>query len=171
VTTAYIGLGSNLGDRAALVAEAAGHLGFLPGVRVSALSPVYRTSPVGEDMGGEFLNAVARVETDLDPQEFLASLLALEKEMGRARLPDGKTARPIDLDLLLYGGLIIDLPAQGRLPALVLPHPRLTERLFALRPLADLCPSLIVPGFGKTVADLAGEVALRDPGQTVSPAD
>jgi 2-amino-4-hydroxy-6-hydroxymethyldihydropteridine diphosphokinase len=179
---AFIGLGSNQGDRAAFITGAVGRLAFSPGVRLAGLSRIYRTSPVGplgvapgggQVEGGEFLNAVARVETAIPPQELLARLLAIESQMGRMRKGAERdeegavTLRPIDLDLLLYGEQIVSLPAEPGRPALTLPHPRLAERLFVLRPLADLAPGLTVPGTGKTVSALAAEAALRHMGQSV----
>ncbi len=168
---AYIGLGSNLGDRRSLLIEAAGRLDHLTGTRPARLSPIYRTSPVGpvgeEGVGGEFLNAVAQVETALSPRDLLAGLLAVEKEMGRARLPLRTVARPIDLDLLLYGELVLSLAAEAGHPALILPHPRMSERLFVLAPLADLAPDLVIPGTGMPVSVLLSAAKISYPEQDI----
>jgi 2-amino-4-hydroxy-6-hydroxymethyldihydropteridine diphosphokinase len=168
VKYAYIGLGSNQGDRRSLLAEASGRLDRLPGTRMAALSPIYRTSPVGEDVGEEFLNAVARLDTALPPRDLLAGLLAIEKELGRTRLPQRPAARPIDLDLLLYGELALSLAAGAGNPALTLPHPRMSERLFVLAPLADLAPDLVVPGTGKTVSALLAAARNSYPEQDIA---
>lgn len=113
-----------------------------------ALSPLYRTEPVGGPRQPDFLNAVAAGRTRLSPLDLLALLLRLEARAGRDPRGERNAPRPLDLDLLLYGDL------QLRLPGLVLPHPRLARRRFVLAPLADLLPDRVVPGTGRTVASL-----------------
>ncbi len=149
---AYLGLGSNLGDRRGHLERALAALGREDGVRVLRISPLYETAPVGGPAGqGPYLNAVAEVETDLGPRELLATLLGIEQSLGRVRQErDGP--RTIDLDLLFHGDRVLDEPD------LVVPHPRLHQRLFVLRPLADLAPGLLHPVERRTVADLLADV-------------
>ncbi len=141
---AFVGLGSNLGDREAALAAAALRLARLDGTRLSALSSVYETAPVGGPPGQPpFLNAVAAVETALSPRRLLDGLLAIERDLGRIRGPERNGPRTIDLDLLLHG--------DSRLRAgedLEVPHPRLSSRAFVLVPLAEIAPGAILPGTG-----------------------
>ena len=151
MTTAFVGIGSNLGEREHLIEEALDLLAVEDGIELVAVSTLRETDPVGYLDQPAFLNAAARVETDLSAQELLARLLAIELELGRVR-GDGPRFGPriIDLDLLLYGQETIDEPG------LTVPHPRLAERRFALEPLAELDPALEVPGLGSVQALLAG---------------
>jgi 2-amino-4-hydroxy-6-hydroxymethyldihydropteridine diphosphokinase len=144
MTIAYVGLGSNLGDRERLIREAAELIGA---VRVST---VIETEPWGHTDQPRFLNAVAELETLLAPRRLLDHLLDVERRLGRERVGPQWGPRTIDLDLLLYGDEILDEPG------LVVPHPRLTEREFVLRPLAELVPALKIPGKGTVQAALAG---------------
>ena len=140
---AHIGLGSNLGDRDAALRGAL----ELLGTEVVAVSSFRETDPVGYLDQPRFLNAAAALDTELPPRELLARLLEVERELGRTRDGPRYGPRTIDLDLLLYGDLVIDEPG------LVVPHPRLAERRFVLEPLAELDPDLVVPGLGR-VTDL-----------------
>lgn len=155
MTRAYVALGSNLGNREAMLRLAAAALAATPGVRVLAGSRIYETDPVGPGPQGPYLNAVLELETRLPPRELLERLLAIEADAGRVR--DGGSDRPrtLDLDLLLYGDVSL------REPGLTLPHPRLLERPFVLEPLADLAPACVPPGADAPVAELADRV--RDP--------
>ena len=146
--TAYVALGANLGDRLATLRRAVGRMVELG--TVEAVSPVYETDPVGYADQPPFLNAVVRLVTDLEPEPLLDRLLAVEADLGRVRsFPNAP--RTLDLDLLLYGDLVLDTDA------LTLPHPRLHERAFVLVPLADLAPTLVHPRLGCSVAEhLAG---------------
>jgi 2-amino-4-hydroxy-6-hydroxymethyldihydropteridine diphosphokinase len=137
VTTAYVGLGANLGDRERALRQAAELLG------ARRLSTVRETEPWGVTDQPRFLNAVAELETDLPPRELLQRLLDVERSLGRTRGGERWGPRTIDLDLLLYGGETIDEPG------LTVPHPRMHERLFVLEPLAELAPGLDVPGRGE----------------------
>ena len=137
MTRAYVGVGANLGDREGTIRAA---LAALPGV--VAVSELRETDPVGVVDQPPFLNGAAALETDLSARELLAALLAVERELGRERR-ERWGPRTIDLDLLLYGDEILDEPG------LTVPHPRLHERRFALEPLADLAPSLEIPGRGR----------------------
>jgi 2-amino-4-hydroxy-6-hydroxymethyldihydropteridine diphosphokinase len=145
VTRAYVGVGANLGDRAATI-EAA--VAALPGV--VAVSELRETDPVGVVDQPRFLNGAAALDTTLSARELLDVLLAIERDLGRERRVRWGP-RTIDLDLLLYGGETIEEPG------LTVPHPRLHERRFALEPLLDLDPELAIPGRGR-VADVLAEL-------------
>jgi 2-amino-4-hydroxy-6-hydroxymethyldihydropteridine diphosphokinase len=146
--SAFIGLGSNLGDRERAIEDALRLLDAHAGIEVVAVSQVRETDPVGVVDQPRFLNAAARLETSLPPRTLLDRLLGVERELGRVRA--GRYGpRTIDLDLLVYGGEVVDEPG------LHVPHPRLHERRFVLEPLNDLDPELEVPGFGRVRALLA----------------
>jgi 2-amino-4-hydroxy-6-hydroxymethyldihydropteridine diphosphokinase len=150
VTRAYVALGANLGDREGTIRAALAVLAETPGVEVAAVSTLIETDPVGYVDQPRFLNGAAALETTLSAQELLAVLLAVERHFGRAREgvpPQGP--RTLDLDLLLYGAARIEEPG------LRIPHPRLHERRFVLAPLAELDPSLEVPGKGEIQTLLA----------------
>jgi 2-amino-4-hydroxy-6-hydroxymethyldihydropteridine diphosphokinase len=140
--TAYVGLGSNLGDREAMLRRALELLDARPGIEVVAVSALRETEPVGFLEQPRFLNAAARLETELPPRRLLSALLEVEQELGRDRSGPRFGPRTIDLDLLLYGELELDEEGLG------IPHPRLHERRFVLEPLAELAPGLVVPGRG-----------------------
>jgi 2-amino-4-hydroxy-6-hydroxymethyldihydropteridine diphosphokinase len=151
MTRAFVGLGSNLGDREATIRAGLERLADAPGVDLIRVSKLRETEPVGLLDQPPFLNGVAVVETALDPAGLLRLLLAVEVALGRDRAaapPQGP--RTLDLDLLLYGDLQID--EKG----LQIPHPRLHERAFVLEPLAEVAPGLEVPGRGTVEALLAG---------------
>jgi len=153
--SAYVAFGSNLGDRDAHLAAALAALRETPGVRVTAVSPVYETDPVGPGPQGPYLNAVIALRTRLAPRALLERLQTVEAEAGRRRGRVRHAARTLDLDLLLFGAEKIDAPG------LTIPHPRLHERAFVLEPLSDLVPDLEHPLLGETVGSLARRV--RDP--------
>jgi len=146
----YLGLGSNLGDRAAMLREAVRALES-PRLHVVRVSPVYETEPM--DVPGQhwFLNLVVEAETDLFPLQLLHRTSKLEAQLGRKRLAP-KGPRSIDIDILLFGNAVMDTPS------LQIPHPRFRERRFVLAPLADLAPDLRDPVTRKTVRDLLGEL-------------
>jgi 2-amino-4-hydroxy-6-hydroxymethyldihydropteridine diphosphokinase len=150
VTIAYLGLGSNLGDRRLLLVQAVEALGWGP-VKVVARSSVYETAPVGGPPGQPpFLNQVIAVETELDARGLWERCLAVEHALGRARAHEERWGpRTIDVDLLLYGEDEIDDED------LVVPHPRMHERGFVLVPLAEIAPDARVPGKGR-ITDLIG---------------
>lgn len=140
----FLGLGANLGDRAAALRTALAELAATPGLRLRASSTLRRTAPVGGPPQPDFVNAAARFDCALPPHRLLARMLELERRRGRTRgVPNGP--RTLDLDLLLYGEAVLDTPA------LRLPHPRLAERAFVVEPLAELAPRLPLPG-GATAA-------------------
>jgi 2-amino-4-hydroxy-6-hydroxymethyldihydropteridine diphosphokinase len=149
MTRAYVGLGANLGARAAMLRAALEQLAGEAGVEVTGVSSFRETEPIGITDQPRFLNAAARVETGLSARDLLDRLLAIERRLGRTRAGPRFGPRTIDLDLLLYGGELIDEPG------LTVPHPRLHERLFALEPLAELDPELAVPGCGALAAIVA----------------
>ncbi len=152
MTDWFVGLGSNLGDREALLCSALGELAAAPGLRLCAVSRFHETAPVGGPPQGPFLNAVARLAWAGGPEALLDLLLAVEARHGRRRgLRWGP--RTLDLDLLC------SLPAVTvhRPPRLVLPHPRLEERRFVLEPLAELAPGLRLPS-GRSVGERLGEL-------------
>ncbi len=156
--TAYVGLGSNMGERLGALRDAIRQLRTCAGVRVTGVSNVYETEAhvlPGQGAAPAFLNAVVALSTTLPARDLLASLLAVERAGGRQR--DGRRweARTVDLDLLLYGADVIDEPG------LTVPHPRLNARRFVLAPLADLAPGVAVPGTGRTVTELLA--ACEDP--------
>jgi 2-amino-4-hydroxy-6-hydroxymethyldihydropteridine diphosphokinase len=150
---AFIGLGSNLGDREAWLRFALARLSAEPGIRGIRTSRVFETDPVGGPPQGRFLNAAISCTTDLTPRELLDRLLAIERAAGRERRGERDLPRPLDLDLLLYGDRCIDEP-----PELVVPHPRLHLRAFVLAPLCDLAPELRVPTSGRLLRELLQEV-------------
>ncbi len=150
----YLGLGSNLGDRAEMLRQAVEALES-PQLHVRRLSPVYETEPV-DAAGGRFLNQVAEVETELFPMQLLHRTMKIEAQLGRRRLRRNGP-RTIDIDILLYGSFVI------KTPSLEIPHPRFRERRFVLAPLADLAADLRDPVTRKTVRDLLENIH----GQTV----
>jgi 2-amino-4-hydroxy-6-hydroxymethyldihydropteridine diphosphokinase len=146
----FVGLGANLGDARASLLRASQQLAALPGTRLLARSSLYRTAPV-DAQGPDFCNAVAELDTTLEPQALLQALQAIEHSHGRQR-PYSNAPRTLDLDLLLYGQRLIDQPE------LTLPHPRLHERAFVLVPLLELAPDLVHPRLGP-IAALAAQAA------------
>jgi 2-amino-4-hydroxy-6-hydroxymethyldihydropteridine diphosphokinase len=151
--TVYISMGSNLGDRAAMLERAVAAMDSA-GIRVARQSSFYVSEPVGAPGQAWFLNAVAEAETSLLPLQLLHALQKIERELGRRRItPHGP--RTIDLDLLFYGSSVI----RGR--ELEVPHPRLTERRFVLVPLAHIAPELRHPALHKSVSQLLAETPDR----------
>ncbi len=140
---AYVSLGSNLGDRHALLRRAARALAAEPGVEVVSASRVFETAPVGPAPQEDYLNAVLRLRCQLSPHALLNRMLAIERACGRARVDETRWGpRCIDLDLLVFADRCIDEPG------LTVPHPRLHERSFVLEPLCDLAPSEVHPRLG-----------------------
>lgn len=147
MVVACVGLGANLGDAQATVREAMRALAQLPGCHLLAASRLYRTPAWGNEDQPDFINAAAAVETMLPAPLLLEHLLQTERQFGRQRLPGERWGpRTLDLDLLLYGDEVIDLPQ------LKVPHPYLHERAFALLPLAEVAAEAVIPGRG-TVRD------------------
>lgn len=156
---AYLGLGSSVGDRPAHLRDALHRLEtFGPGLRVTALSPVYQTPHLGLKPGDAtryppHLNLAARIETDLSPDDLLQRIHAVEAAGGRQRT-ERWGPRTIDIDILLYGDMEVQTPA------LTLPHPGIVERAFVVVPLADLAPDLPLPD-GRTVEALRQSAVIR----------
>jgi len=153
---ACIGLGANLGDAAATVQAALQALDALPHTRLVKASRLYRTPAWGKTDQPAFVNAAAVLETELDARALLDAMLGIERDHGRERL-DGQRwgARTLDLDLLLYGQDVIDEPG------LHVPHPHLHERAFALVPLVEIAPDLVIPGHGRA-SDLVAAMVTGD---------
>jgi 2-amino-4-hydroxy-6-hydroxymethyldihydropteridine diphosphokinase len=165
--SAYVALGGNLGDRAANFGNALREMGSCPGLHVRRVSTYHETEPSGGPVGQPpYLNAVAQVETDIGPDALLEALLAVESRLGRTRA-ERNAPRPIDLDLLLYGDVVV---SDSRI---VLPHPRMHERWFVLAPLAEIAPDTVHPTFRRTVQELLEELrdqgsAARQPGRELA---
>ncbi len=149
---AFIGLGSNLGDRVAELDRAFAEIARLPATTLVARSAYYESEPL-DAPGEDYVNAVAHVRTSLAPLDLLHALQGIEQAHDRAR-PFPRAPRTLDLDLLLHGTRTLDTPE------LELPHPRLAERAFVLGPLAEIAPGLHVPGRGR-VEDLHAAVATQ----------
>ena len=150
-TPAAVALGSNLGDRLAHLQAAVEALEALRGVAVAAASPVYETEAhvqPGQAAQPDHLNAVVRLAVEGTPWGLLRRMQQIERAAGRASHAPRWSARPLDLDLVLFG------PAHIDEPGLTLPHPRLAERRFVLAPLADIWPDAVVPGWNLTVREL-----------------
>jgi 2-amino-4-hydroxy-6-hydroxymethyldihydropteridine diphosphokinase len=145
VTVAYVGIGSNLDDPAHHVRSALVELDELPHTRVVRQSSLYRSAPIGYAAQGEFVNAVAQLETGLPAERLLAELQEIEARHGRRR-SFANAPRTLDLDVLLYGDAVLDLPA------LKIPHPRMHERAFVLRPLVEISPEVAIPRLGPAKA-------------------
>lgn len=157
--TAFVSLGSNLGDTRAHLAFGRDALAAWPGVRLHAVSPLYRTQPQGLRGQPFFLNQAAELRTSLESLALLEALLAIEHARGRER---GVRFGPrvLDLDLLLFGNTCMDSER------LTLPHPRMLERAFVLAPLADLAPDLLLP-HGLTVREALGRISFTRAGGTI----
>jgi 2-amino-4-hydroxy-6-hydroxymethyldihydropteridine diphosphokinase len=151
-TTAIVGLGSNLAHPRRQLARALRALARVHGVLAIAASPNYASAPVGcEIPQPDYVNAVARVRTTLRPRALLRALHGIERRQRRRRAdePRRNAPRTLDLDLLLYGR------RRMQLPGLAVPHPRMHERAFVLRPLVELDPTATIPGRGLARRDLA----------------
>ena len=153
--TVYLSLGSNLGDRAENLRAAINRLAEIG--NVVAVSSFYETEPVEVAAQPWFLNCAVKLETEKMPRQLIASILALEQSMGRQR-KQKKGPRTIDIDVLLFGSSIVEIPS------LTIPHPRLHERRFVLEPLAAIAPEARHPVFKRSMRELRDALP---PGQTV----
>ncbi|MBF8264577.1 MAG: folK [Dehalococcoidia bacterium] len=151
---AYLGLGSNLGDRADNIARALDYLSEK--TRIERVSSLYDTSPVGFTEQPRFLNAVCRVSTGLSPQALLDFSKAIEKKLGRQVSPYLNAPRIIDIDILLYGNQTLQTPS------LTIPHPRMFERAFVLVPLAQIAGDLLITNNSQTISQLVEKVAGKE---------
>ena len=142
---AYIGIGSNLGNKAENIRKAINLIEEK--CKILKASPLFETEPMYYKNQDRFLNCATKIETELKPQELLAFLLSVEKKFGRVRtIKNGP--RTVDLDILFYGGEII------KSNNLIIPHPRLHERLFVLEPLKEICPDFVHPVLRKSISEL-----------------
>lgn len=151
----YLGLGSNLGDRSIHLRYAVENFKNHPEIQGLKMSAFYETNPIGGPPQGKYLNAVIRFRTCLTPEEIRDLSCLIERERGRVRTGDKNGPRTLDIDLLFYQNRII------RSPDLTVPHPRISERLFVLKPLRDIAPGFIHPVYQKTIEELYRELCLR----------
>lgn len=151
----FLALGSNLGDRAMLIEQAVTLIARMPVTQVLARSALIETPAEGGADQPPYLNGVLKARTELAAPVLHDLTLAIEKQMGRRGKGDG-APRLIDIDILLYGGEILEGPK------LKVPHPRMLNRLFVMRPLAELAPELEFPGSGLTVTELLRELEGRE---------
>lgn len=161
-----LSLGSNLGDRLAHLREARKHVAAIPGVTITAASPVYETEPVevpAEFSDQSFLNAVLIVDSALDIRQLHERLGAIETDMGRRRGNERNAPRPIDIDILYAG------KKRMKTVKLTVPHPRWAERRFVVQPLADLRPDLSFPGEPRAVRDVLAALPARPAARLFSP--
>lgn len=161
LATAYIGLGSNLGNRMATLRTAVQRLDNLG--RITGVSSLYETEPVGYLEQPAFLNAVVALDTELAPVDLLQALLGIEHDLGRTR-SFANAPRTLDLDLLLVDDVTLDTNY------LTLPHPRLHERAFVLVPLAELVPEMVHPVTGQTVREMVRALPDRGGVEVYAPA-
>ena len=145
MTRAFVGIGSNLEEPVKQVGEAFEELDRLPGTRVLERSSLYRSAPLGYAGQPDFVNAVAGLDTGMSAEALLSALLDIEARHGRRR-SFANAPRTLDLDLLLYGNSVFDSKT------LKLPHPRMHERAFVLRPLLEIAPGIEIPGLGSADA-------------------
>ncbi|WP_262964479.1 2-amino-4-hydroxy-6-hydroxymethyldihydropteridine diphosphokinase [Methylobacter psychrophilus] len=150
---AYIGLGSNLAEPVAQITSARTAIAAIAGLQELAFSSLYHSLPMGPQDQPDYVNAVMGVATELLPMDFLRCLQSIENDQGRVRIGERWGARTLDLDVLIYGDQIIDLPD------LVVPHRGVDERSFVLYPLFEIAPQLVVPGKG-AIADLIAKCPL-----------
>jgi len=150
LATAYLCLGSNLGEREKNLTQALSLLS--QEINLEKVSPVYETKPVGYKEQPLFLNLACQIITDLNPRELLRLAKTIERKMGRAPGRQINSPRLIDIDILFYDNRIIETQD------LTIPHPRLPQRAFVLIPLADIAPKLVHPVLGKNIAELASNV-------------
>lgn len=155
-TRAYLSIGSNRGDTAANLDRAVAALKALPDVRVTSESARYKTAPQNFQDQDWFLNAALEIETRLAPESLLEMLKHLERELDKEGKAFRFGPRDIDLDIVLYGDLIF------RTPKLEIPHPRMHERCFVLRPLCDIDREIVHPGLGKSVQELLKEINTKE---------
>ena len=153
MSTAYISIGSNLGDRLGYVKEAIRKLEQSKDIEICRASSVYETEPVGHEDQPCFLNVALELRTNLEPLSLLEHLLGIENQMGRKR-EQRWGPRNIDLDLLLYDDVVLNSDK------LTLPHPRMHQRRFVLVPLAEIAPKVVLPSLKKTVERLLKELCV-----------
>lgn len=160
VADVFIALGANTGDRSAHLRRGLALLE--PELRVAAVSPLYESAPVGVTDQPDFLNAVLRAETALEPLALLDKLKAVETTVGRRPGPRWGP-RPLDLDILAYDDLVMETER------LTIPHPRIGERGFVLKPLLDLVPNLVLPGWSGTIEEALASANTQDLSRVAGP--
>ena len=153
MSTVYIGIGSNLGDRLGYIREAIAKMGQSQEIEIRRASSVYETEPVGHKEQPRFLNMVLELKTSFEPSNLLEHLLRIEDQMGRKR-DQAWGPRNIDLDILFYDDVVINSDR------LTLPHPRMHQRRFVLVPLAEIAPKVVLPSLKKTVERLLKELCV-----------
>lgn len=154
MSTAYVGLGSNIGDRVGYVQQAHKLLNDTEGITVLESSSLYETEPYGYKDQEWFVNAVLMINTTLDPNKLLEECLRIEKQLGRVRTPEIARwgPRTVDIDILLYDQLVI------LTDKLQIPHPRLNQRAYALVPLLEIIPDFVHPVIGKTLLEIHSDL-------------
>ena len=152
---AFLGLGSNLGDRAAMLRAALQAIAALPHTKLTSASTIYETAPMGPQDQRAYLNMAARVQTPLAPGALADALQRIELNLGRAPLEQRQHwgPREIDIDILLYDDRVIDEPG------LTIPHPGMHDRWFVLKPLSQIAPQLVHPTLKRTIAELLRDIA------------
>jgi len=146
----YIGLGSNLGEKKKNLARALSELEKRRLGRVLRQSKIYESGPVGEGFSGDFLNQVVELMTEIEPRPLLSALKKIERDLGRRNREGPPAPRVIDLDILLYDSIVLNEKE------LIIPHPRLPERMFVLRPLNDIKPDIFHPVLQKSIGEILG---------------
>ncbi len=153
--TVYLGVGSNIGDRAGSINKALAILEDSPGVQLERVSPVIETRAIGGPaMQARYLNAAVRVQYSSTPVKLLELLMTIEKRLGRIRTSEKWAPRTIDLDILLFNNEIIELDE----PPLAIPHPLMQSRLFVLGPLSLIAPNVVHPKLNKTISELLADL-------------
>jgi len=148
MSLAYLGFGSNLGDKVSLIEKGIAEITSRGIGTVLRISRMYQTEPIGVKVGGDFINCAVETMTDLEPRELLAALRDIEESMGRERTRDKNSPRTLDIDILLYDYIVINEAD------LAIPHPEIPRRHFLLRTLNDIRPDLLHPGRQQTMAQL-----------------
>ncbi len=165
--TAFLALGSNLGDRLGTLESAIETLRQTSGLTVQRVSTVLETPPFGlanGDGGGLYLNAIVMVKTDLEPLELLEVCLSIEKSHGRDRAMERRWGpRRLDIDVILYGDLVVEVAGRLRIP-----HPRMAERMFVLKPLAEIASEVVHPVLGVDISTLLMRLECTDGGRDLS---
>ncbi len=149
MATVYLGIGSNLGDRAANIEKALMFLKEHEEIKVLSISAMIETEPVGGRQQGKFLNGAIKIDTDLMPLDLLSQLKMIERRLGRVKTEELNAPRPMDLDILFYDDVVI---IEGK--SLTIPHPGLAERYFVLKPLSEIAPDFMHPRLNKTIKEL-----------------